>query len=90
METHGETQGGPDGSNKPALTFEQALGRLEEIVRLLENGSLSLTESIERYKEAMQLVHYCRQQLDQAELEIERLVDGGQTVGHTLEGENES
>lgn len=72
------------------MTFEQALGRLEEIVRLLENGSLSLTESIERYKEAMQLVHYCRQQLDQAELEIERLVDGGQTVGHTLEGENES
>lgn len=60
--------------NNQDLTFEQAMKRLEEIVRKLETGELSLTDSIERYKEAMHLVQFCRGQLDQAELEIEQLV----------------
>lgn len=57
------------------LTFETAMKQLEETVRKLESGELSLNESIERYKQAMVLVQYCRQQLDKAELEIEQLVD---------------
>jgi exodeoxyribonuclease VII small subunit len=57
------------------LTFEVAMKRLEETVRKLESGELSLTDAIERYKEAMQLVQFCRAQLDKAELEIERLVE---------------
>ncbi|MBX5436300.1 MAG: exodeoxyribonuclease VII small subunit [Alicyclobacillaceae bacterium] len=48
---------------------------LEDTVRKLESGELSLTESIERYKQAMQLVQFCRQQLDRAEQEIERLLE---------------
>lgn len=60
--------------NNPDLTFEQAMRRLEEIVRKLESGELPLSDSIEQYKEAMQLVQFCRVQLDQAELEIEQLV----------------
>lgn len=60
------------------LTFEQAMKRLEEIVRKLESGELSLTDSIEQYKEAMQLVQLSRMQLDRAELEIEQLVVNSQ------------
>ncbi|WP_067932923.1 exodeoxyribonuclease VII small subunit [Alicyclobacillus kakegawensis] len=90
MESFEPVQGNQDEPNKSDLTFEQAIERLEEIVRLLENGALSLSESIERYKEAMQLVHSCRRQLDQAELEIERLLEDGQTVGHSLEGDVEA
>jgi exodeoxyribonuclease VII small subunit len=71
------------------LTFEQAMQRLEETVRLLESGELTLTDSINRYKEAMQLVQYCREQLDKAELEIERLVDGREAIPHVLDGEAE-
>ncbi|WP_245783959.1 exodeoxyribonuclease VII small subunit [Alicyclobacillus macrosporangiidus] len=56
------------------MTFELAMRRLEETVRLLEAGELTLSDSIERYKEAMQLVQFCRTQLDRAELEIERLL----------------
>ncbi|WP_290586625.1 exodeoxyribonuclease VII small subunit [Alicyclobacillus sp.] len=68
-------------ADNSGLTFEQAMRRLEETVRLLETGELSLSESIERYKEAMQLVQFCRTQLDRAELEIERLLaDEGQTA----------
>ncbi len=60
------------------LTFEAAMKALEDTVRKLESGELPLNEAIERYKQAMQLVQYCRAQLDRAELEIEQLV-GGQT-----------
>lgn len=57
------------------LTFEAALKRLEETVRKLESGELSLSESIERYKESMELVKLCREQLDRAELEIVQLTE---------------
>lgn len=64
--------------NNQDLTFEAAMKALEETVRKLESGELPLNEAIERYKQAMQLVQYCRTQLDRAELEIEQLV-GNQT-----------
>jgi exodeoxyribonuclease VII small subunit len=56
------------------LTFEMAMKQLEETVRKLETGELPLSESIERYKSAMQLVQFCRKQLDEAELQIEQLM----------------
>ncbi|MFD1675039.1 exodeoxyribonuclease VII small subunit [Alicyclobacillus fodiniaquatilis] len=59
--------------NKPDWTFEQAMKRLEEIVRQLEAGELPLAESLERYQESMQLVKFCREQLDKAELQLEQL-----------------
>lgn len=62
--------------NNSDLTFESALKQLEDAVRQLESGELTLTDSIERYKESMQLVAFCRQQLDSAEFQIEQLVDG--------------
>lgn len=60
--------------NKLDLTFESAMKKLEETVRKLESGDLGLSDSIEEYKTSMQLVQFCRQQLSQAELEIEQLV----------------
>lgn len=63
--------------NKSDLTFEIAMKRLEDIVRQLESGELALAESLERYQESVQLVKYCREQLDKAEFQLEQLsVDG--------------
>jgi len=62
--------------NSQNLTFELAMKQLEDTVRKLESGELSLSDSIEQYKHSMQLVQFCRVQLDNAELEIEKLVDG--------------
>lgn len=59
--------------DKLDLTFEDAMKRLEEIVRLLEAGELPLAESLERYQESMNLVKFCREQLDKAELQLEKL-----------------
>lgn len=58
-------------------SFEEALERLETIVQELEEGSLSLEQSIARYEEGMRLSRRLGQQLDQAEKRIERLAEGG-------------
>jgi len=65
----------PENTSKDDLTFEKAMERLEQTVKSLESGDLALTESIERYKEAMSLVQFCRNQLNHAELEIEQLME---------------
>lgn len=76
--------------SKPDLTFEQAMKRLEETVRLLESGELSLTDSIDRYKDAMSLVQFCKKQLDEAELAIEQLIEqDGQVSAEPVAGLSE-
>ena len=57
-------------------TFEQALARLEEIVKGLENGSLPLDKSIELFEEGNALVKLCTQKLDAAEQKVKILQKG--------------
>ncbi len=56
-------------------TFEQALARLEEIVRGLENGSLPLDKSIELFEEGNALVKLCTEKLDKAEQKVRILTE---------------
>jgi exodeoxyribonuclease VII small subunit len=55
--------------NEPeeTLTFEQAMARLEEIVRLLESGELSLDETVRLYEEGQRLRQFCEEKLNAAE-----------------------
>ena len=55
------------------LTFEQALARLEEIVRSLENGQTKLEDSLALYEEGIRLVRLCNERLDNAEQKIKLL-----------------
>jgi exodeoxyribonuclease VII small subunit len=59
-----------------ALSFEEAIERLQAIVEELEGGSLSLEESIARYEEGVKLSRRLTQTLDEAEKRIERLAEG--------------
>lgn len=54
-------------------TFEQLYTRLDERVAKLEQGGLSLEESIALYEEGMQLARECQERLDAAELKITKL-----------------
>ncbi|HEU4963662.1 MAG TPA: exodeoxyribonuclease VII small subunit [Bacilli bacterium] len=56
------------------LTFEQALERLEGIVKAMEQGELPLEQAIADFQEGMQLARVCREKLDEAEQKIEMLV----------------
>jgi exodeoxyribonuclease VII small subunit len=48
-------------------SFEEALSRLEALVRRLEDGNTPLDESLRDYEEAIRLVRLCSQRLEQAE-----------------------
>jgi exodeoxyribonuclease VII small subunit len=54
-------------------TFEQLYARLDERVNKLEQGGLSLEDSIALYEEGMQLARECQERLDAAELKITKL-----------------
>ena len=55
-------------------TFEAALGELEMIVNQLEEGDLSLEESLKLFEEGVKLSRECQQRLAQAERRIEVLL----------------
>jgi exodeoxyribonuclease VII small subunit len=52
------------------LTFDQALGELEETVRDLEDGQLGLEEALKRYERGVGLLRQCYAQLRQAEQKV--------------------
>jgi len=55
------------------LTFEDCLGRLEQIVNALESGTLPLEESLKVFEEGVALSRRCACYLDEAERRIELL-----------------
>ena len=58
-----------NAQNEP-MTFEQALTRLEAIVRTLEAGELPLDETVRLYEEGQRLRNFCEQYLADAEQRI--------------------
>ena len=62
--------------SEQTLTFEQAMQRLDEIVKQMERGNVSLDDSLRLFEEGTALVRQCGAQLDQAELKIVRLMKG--------------
>jgi len=57
------------------IKFEEAMANLEEIVRQLEGGNLTLDESIASYEEAVKLVRVCNERLEAAENKIRILTE---------------
>jgi exodeoxyribonuclease VII small subunit len=55
------------------LSFEEAYRELEAAVRRLEEGSLTLDESIALYERGMRLARRCQAALDEAQLRVEQL-----------------
>ncbi|OZS78800.1 exodeoxyribonuclease VII small subunit [Tetzosporium hominis] len=56
-------------------TFEEAMKQLEEIVRRLEQGDVPLEESIDLYKQGMELSAQCSAKLQQAEKQLVQFID---------------
>ena len=56
------------------IKFEEALTELEEQVRLLESGELSLEQSLEVFKQGIELSKICMSKLDTVIQEVEKFV----------------
>ena len=57
-----------------AVSFEEAILRLSQIVEQLERGDLPLGESVTLFEEGVSLVRRSQQELDVAERRIEELL----------------
>ena len=55
------------------LSFEDALSRLENIVRELEGGRIKLDDAVSAYEQAVALKQLCESKLEAARLKIEKI-----------------
>jgi exodeoxyribonuclease VII small subunit len=58
--------------------FEGAIAELEGIVKKLEEGELTLEQSLELYERGVQLSRFCHARLEDAERRIEILTERGE------------
>lgn len=66
--------------------FEEALGELQQIVSQLEDGSLGLEESMQRFEKGMSLLRHCYCVLEKAEQKIE-ILTGFDAQGNPITAE---
>ena len=57
-----------------SVQFEAAMNRLEEIVRAMERGDVALEESLKLFQEGTELVRNCQKLLDDAQLQIKKIM----------------
>lgn len=57
-------------------TFEENMQKLEQIVRAMERGDVPLEESLKLFQEGTSLVEKCGKLLDEAELQVKKIVAG--------------
>ena len=60
--------------NESNKTFEQSMIRLEQIVRAMERGDVALEESLKLFQEGTELVRNCGKLLDEAELQVKKVM----------------
>ena len=72
--------------------FEEALQELETIAQRLEDGNLSLDESLALFEEGIKLSRLCSQRLDEAEKKVEILLknENGSLARQPFEPEEDS
>ena len=60
-----------------AMSFEDALHELEQIVKRLEEGKSKLDDAISSYERGALLKRHCEGQLAKAQARVDRIVKGG-------------
>ena len=75
---------------KQSKTFEESMNRLEQIVRAMERGDVPLEESLKLFQEGTELVQTCTKLLDDAQLQIKKVMtaaDGSPVMEDFLDEE---
>ena len=60
--------------NQQNKTFEENMQRLEQIVRAMERGDVPLEESLKLFQEGTELVRCCGKLLDEAQLQVKKIL----------------
>jgi exodeoxyribonuclease VII small subunit len=70
--------------------FESSLGELESLIGKMEQGDLSLDDTVKSFERGMSLYENCKQALDQAQLKVELLLKGAAEIGSRPAGDTAS
>ena len=62
--------------NQQNKTFEESMLRLEQIVRTMERGDVALEESLKLFQEGTELVRSCGKLLEEAQLQVNKIIAG--------------
>ena len=76
--------------SKQSKSFEESMERLEQIVRAMERGDVPLEESLKLFQEGTELVQTCTKLLDDAQLQIKKVMtaaDGSPVMEEFLDEE---
>ena len=75
--------------NQKNKTFEESMVRLEQIVRAMERGDGPLEESLRLFQEGTELVRSCGKLLDNAQLQVNKVMTAadGSPVEEVFEDE---
>jgi len=60
---------------KKSVNLEKALSELEKLVEEMEQGNLSLEESLKRFEKGIALTSDCQETLQKAELKVQELME---------------
>ena len=60
---------------KKSVNLEKALSELEKLVEEMEQGNLSLEDSLKRFEKGIALTSDCQQALQNAELKVQELIE---------------
>ncbi len=55
------------------MTFEEAIKRLEEISKQMENPEITLKNAVELYSEANKLTEICNKNIEEAKIALEKI-----------------
>lgn len=56
-------------------SFEASMERLEQIVRTMERGEIELEESLKLFQEGTELIRRCNKLLENAQLEVTKIIN---------------
>ena len=61
--------------NQKQMKYEEAVSRLEEIVKKMENDELDIDQMAQQLKEAQQLIQLCKDRLTKVDADIKAVMD---------------
>lgn len=72
----------PENKVNSEIKLEEAMARLEEVLRALDRDGVDLEEALRLYEEGIKLVRICNDRLGDAERRIKllKLADGGEVI----------
>ncbi len=70
----------PSASESSLGDFEKSLEQLEEIVSKMEQGQLSLEQSLSAFEEGVKLTRSCQNSLKSAEQRVSQLIQEGERL----------